>query len=84
MSTRHSGTKEAWVSLRFYAQTNCGWKWKTTARLPPQRQEGIGLVAMRERAELLGGRSISSSAPADGGTLVRHDGYRGKVWRANA
>jgi signal transduction histidine kinase len=33
-------------------------------------RHGIGLVAMRERAELLGG-TISIGRPAQGGTLVK-------------
>jgi signal transduction histidine kinase len=33
-------------------------------------RQGIGLVAMRERAELLGGE-IAFDRPADGGTLVK-------------
>jgi signal transduction histidine kinase len=41
--------------------------------LPPERaKSGIGLVAMRERAELLGGR-IGFTPPAAGGTLVSLD-----------
>ncbi|HTF44707.1 MAG TPA: ATP-binding protein, partial [Terriglobales bacterium] len=37
--------------------------------LPPKNR-GIGLVAMRERAQLLGGQ-IDFTRPAQGGTLVR-------------
>jgi signal transduction histidine kinase len=33
-------------------------------------KQGIGLVAMRERAELLGG-TIAFARPTQGGTLVR-------------
>ena len=33
-------------------------------------KQGIGLVAMRERAELMGG-TVQFCAPAQGGTLVR-------------
>jgi signal transduction histidine kinase len=36
----------------------------------PQTKQGIGLVAMRERAELLGGK-IEFLTPTSGGTLVR-------------
>jgi len=36
----------------------------------PQSKPGIGLVAMRERAELLGG-TTEFSQPSSGGTLVR-------------
>ena len=35
-----------------------------------QRKQGIGLVAMRERAEFLGG-SLEFARPAEGGTLIR-------------
>ena len=34
------------------------------------KKQGIGLVAMRERAELLGG-SIEFAHPVEGGTLIR-------------
>jgi len=68
---RHSGAKEAWVRLRFLPHTlelevedrGSGFAEKPTRR-------GIGLVAMRERAELMGGQ-INFSRPAEGGTLVR-------------
>jgi signal transduction histidine kinase len=68
--TRHSGAKQAWVRLRFQPSSlelevedhGIG----LTER--PGRQ-GIGLVAMRERSELVGGQ-ISFSRPAEGGTLV--------------
>jgi signal transduction histidine kinase len=33
-------------------------------------RRGIGLIAMRERAEILGG-SVQSSTPVEGGTLLR-------------
>jgi signal transduction histidine kinase len=43
----------------------------------PARQ-GIGLVAMRERAELMGGR-IVFSIPSTGGTMLRLTAPRDKV-----
>ena len=67
---RHSGAKQAWVRLRFQPQMleleieDHGQGFVTG----PTRQ-GIGLVAMRERAELLGG-VITFTRPAEGGTLV--------------
>jgi signal transduction histidine kinase len=67
---RHSGAKQAWVRLRFHPQMleleieDHGKGFVTG----PTRQ-GIGLVAMRERAELLGG-VITFTRPAEGGTLV--------------
>ncbi|MGA8214161.1 MAG: sensor histidine kinase [Candidatus Sulfotelmatobacter sp.] len=67
---RHSGAKQAWVRLRFQSATlelevednGAGFN----AR--PLKQ-GIGLVAMRERSELLGGRIVFST-PAASGTLL--------------
>jgi len=70
-AARHSGAKEAWVRLRFGADAlelevedhGVGFSRPTVNR-------GIGLVAMRERAELLGGK-IEFATPPGGGTLVR-------------
>src|SRR5271168_708560 len=70
-AARHSGAKEAWVRLRFGADAlelevedhGAGFSRPTVNR-------GIGLVAMRERAELLGGK-IEFATPPGGGTLVR-------------
>lgn len=39
------------------------------ARAPSQRAGGFGLIGMRERAELIGGR-LASGPSADGGWLV--------------
>jgi signal transduction histidine kinase len=76
---RHSGAKQAWVRLRFLPATlelevedhGVGFSGR------PARQ-GIGLVAMRERSELMGGR-IVFSAPAAGGTLLHLTVPRGRV-----
>jgi signal transduction histidine kinase len=68
---RHSGTKRAWVRLRFagdHLQLEVEDRGSGFTASGPR--QGIGLVAMRERAELLGGR-IAITRPADGGTLVR-------------
>jgi signal transduction histidine kinase len=67
---RHSGAKQAWVRLRFLPATlelqvedhGVGFSQR------PAKQ-GIGLVAMRERSELMGGRIVFST-PAAGGTLL--------------
>jgi signal transduction histidine kinase len=67
---RHSGAKQAWVRLRFLPQTLelevedhvVGFQERPAKR-------GIGLVAMRERSELMGGQIIFSRA-SEGGTLV--------------
>jgi len=76
---RHSGAKEAWIRLQF----------ESTALIlevedhgkgfrPAEGQSGIGLVAMRERAELLGGSLNVSPLPA-GGTLVHLEVPREQV-----
>jgi signal transduction histidine kinase len=69
--TRHSKAKQAWVRLRFLPDNleveveDHGIGFTTT-----NGRQGIGLVAMRERAELLNG-IIQFLRPAEGGTLVR-------------
>jgi len=70
-AARHSGATQAWVRLRFGGEGlelevedhGKGFAGQAVNR-------GIGLVAMRERAELLGG-TLEFAAPAGGGTLVR-------------
>jgi signal transduction histidine kinase len=96
---RHSGSKQAWVRLRFL-RDGPAFREGTPSAVPQPRREdgalasegslfleleiedrgsgfavanvrqGIGLVAMRERAQLVNG-SIEFLHPADGGTLVR-------------
>jgi signal transduction histidine kinase len=67
---RHSGAKQAWVRLRFLPD---GLELEVEdhgvgfAERP--NKHGIGLVAMRERSELMGGQIIFSR-PAEGGTRV--------------
>ena len=76
---RHSGAKQAWVRLRFLAATlelevedrGVGFNGQ------PARQ-GIGLVAMRERSELMGGQIVFSN-PINGGTLVHLTVPREKI-----
>lgn len=70
---RHSGAKKAWVRLRFAAgglrleveDNGAGFS-------PNGSRQGIGLVAMRERTELLGG-TISIARAPEGGTRVIMD-----------
>ena len=67
---RHAGAKQAWVRLCFLP---------TALELDVEdhgvgfaeglSRQGIGLVAMRERSELMGGQLVISH-PAEGGTLV--------------
>ena len=79
--TRHSGAGEAWVRLRFLPAAliveveDHGKGFDARAAKP-----GIGLVAMRERAELLGG-SIEFARPLQGasGTIVRVKAPREKL-----
>jgi signal transduction histidine kinase len=68
---RHSGARQAWVRLRFLAQAlELEVEDHGAGFVEPSASSGIGLVAMRERAELLSG-SIEFLQPAEGGTLVR-------------
>ena len=67
---RHSGATEAWIRVQFepcalileVEDHGKGFR-------PTEGQTGIGLVAMRERAEILGG-SVRVSPVPTGGTLV--------------
>jgi signal transduction histidine kinase len=69
-ATRHSGAKELWVRLQFLEHAleldveDHGRGFQSNGR------RGIGLVAMRERAELLSGK-LEFLHPAGGGTLVK-------------
>ena len=67
---RHSGAQRAWVRLRFLPDAleveieDRGRGFATS-----NGSRGIGLVGMRERAQLIGA-ALSFAQPADGGTLV--------------
>ncbi len=68
---RHSGARQAWVRVRFLPEAlelEVEDRGKGLTAAPSKH--GIGLVAMRERAELLGG-CLEFLQPAGGGTLVR-------------
>lgn len=70
---RHSGGQRAWVRLRFLPQALELEVEDHGAGIQPlslRQRQGIGLVAMRERAELLGG-TIEFFEPREGGTVVR-------------
>ena len=68
---RHSGAERAWVRLRFAAESlELEIEDHGSGIAATPKRQGIGLVAMRERAELLGG-SIAFERPAEGGALVR-------------
>ena len=68
--SRHSGAKEAWIRLQFEPQ---GLELKVEDHgkgfVAVPGQTGIGLVAMRERAEILGG-TLRVTPVETGGTLV--------------
>jgi signal transduction histidine kinase len=67
---RHAGTSEAIVRLAFRDGTLRLEVEDHGAGLPVESgPRGLGLVAMRERAELVGG-TVTWSRPAAGGTLV--------------
>jgi len=67
---RHSNAKQAWVRLCFKPATlELEVEDHGAGLVERPNRRGIGLVAMRERSELMGGQIIFSR-PAEGGTLV--------------
>ena len=67
---RHSGAKEAWVRLRFLKEAlELEVEDHGKGFIAPDTNSGIGLVAMRERAELLNA-SLELLHPAQGGTRI--------------
>src|ERR1700723_3062100 len=68
---RHSGAREAQVRLQFSAEAlDLEVEDHGKGGVAVAARSGIGLVAMRERAELLRG-TIEFTQPPQGGTLVR-------------
>ena len=69
--SRHSGVNDAWIRLRF-SQDALELEVEDHGKgfVREKSQRGIGLVAMRERAELIGGTLVISPHP-QGGTRVR-------------
>jgi len=67
---RHAAADRAWVRLRHDASVLQLEVEDHGKGFGATRSRGLGLVAMRERADLLGG-TIEFLTPADGGTLVR-------------
>jgi len=68
---RHSGAKHAWVRLRSkdrMIELDVEDHGSGTDAAAPRR--GLGIIAMRERAEMLGG-TVKFLRPPEGGTLVR-------------
>ena len=69
--SRHSGASDAWVRLRFSPDSlELEVEDHGKGFMAEGSQRGIGLVAMRERAELIGGTLAISPRP-QGGTKVR-------------
>ena len=69
--SRHSGAQEAWVRLKFSADAlELEVKDRGKGFAPQKGQRGIGLVGMRERAELIGGHLEVSQSEQEG-TRVR-------------
>jgi signal transduction histidine kinase len=69
---RHAGSKVAWVRLKRGARKLELEIEDRGSGLPPdeERTDGLGLVGMRERAELIRGH-LTFSRPPEGGTLIR-------------
>jgi signal transduction histidine kinase len=69
--SRHSGASDVWVRLRFSPDSlELEVEDHGKGFVAEESQRGIGLVAMRERAELIGGTLAISQRP-QGGTNVR-------------
>lgn len=67
---RHAEAKQAWVRLKFFStKFELEVEDHGVGLSAKPAKQGIGLVAMRERAELMGGHIVFST-PAEGGTLV--------------
>jgi len=74
--SRHSGAKEAWIRLRFQPERlELDVEDHGKGFAPVEGQTGIGLVAMRERAEILGGTlsvaSLNGLQAGATGTVVK-------------
>jgi signal transduction histidine kinase len=68
---RHSGAREAWVRLAFLDDAlRLEMEDHGAGFIESAAKPGIGLEAMRERADLLNA-SIEINHPAEGGTLIR-------------
>jgi signal transduction histidine kinase len=76
---RHAGVRQAWVRLRFLPEAlELEVEDHGAGITEPRTRQGIGLVAMRERSELMGGHLLLSR-PAEGGTLLHLTVPREKV-----
>jgi signal transduction histidine kinase len=67
---RHSGDRRAWITLRYLANAlELEVEDHGKGLSPETKQRGIGLIAMRERSEILDG-TIRFSKPGEGGVRV--------------
>ncbi len=65
--SRHSGAREAWIRLKYSADSlELEVEDHGTGFVTEKMQRGIGLVAMRERAELIGGTLVIARRPQNG------------------
>ena len=70
-AARHSGADRIWIRLAVDGDDlTLEVEDHGTGLVPPPLARGLGLVAMRERAALLGG-TLEFLCPAEGGTLLR-------------
>jgi len=77
--SRHSGARDAWVRLKFSGDSlELEVEDHGSGFVANKMQRGIGLVAMRERAELIGG-TLAIIPRQEGGTQVRLQIPRAKV-----
>jgi signal transduction histidine kinase len=76
---RHAAVQEAWVRLNFFPdKLRVSVEDHGTGFVRESGQRGIGLVAMRERAEIIGG-TLTVEAAASTGTIVQVEIPREKV-----
>jgi len=77
--SRHSGARDAWIRLKYTLDSlELEVQDHGSGFVAEKIQRGIGLVAMRERAEIIGGTLTITPAP-QGGTQVRLQIPRDKV-----
>ena len=77
--SRHSGARDAWVRLKYTGNSlELEVEDHGSGFVAEKMQRGIGLVAMRERAEIIGGTLAIIPGP-QGGTQVRLQIPREKV-----
>ena len=77
--SRHSGARDAWVRLKYTGNSlELEVEDHGSGFVAEKMQRGIGLVAMRERAEIIGGTLAIAPGP-QGGTQVRLKIPREKV-----